>query len=158
MTEEPKRSAIKAPVEFFAGLFLLAVAALSFYGTINLNIGELSRMGPGMMPAIASAGLALFGAALIAESFIGEGPALEGWDWRGIVFVFSAVVVFALTIRGLGLAIAGPLAVLISALADRDTRLVEIIPFAAVLTIVSALLFKTLLGLPIPLLPFLTDY
>jgi putative tricarboxylic transport membrane protein len=48
--------------------------------------------------------------------------------------------------------------VLISSLADRDTRLIEIIPFAIVLTVVCALLFKWLLGLPIPLMPFLIDY
>jgi putative tricarboxylic transport membrane protein len=69
--------------------------------------------------------------------------------------VFGAVLVFALTVRGWGLAVAGPLAVILSAFADRSTRLVEIVPFAAVMTVFSALLFKWLLGLPIPLLPLL---
>lgn len=157
-TPEPKRSVIKAPIELFAGLFLLALAALSLYGTINLHVGDLSRMGPGMMPVIASTAVGLFGLVLIGLSFITEGPAPERWDLRSIVFVFGAVVVFAVTIRDLGLIVAGPLAMLISSLADRETRLVEIIPFAVALTLASALLFKWLLGLPIPLAPFLIDY
>ena len=157
-TPEPRRSAVKAPTELFAGLFLLALSALSFYGALDLSAGELSRMGPGMMPMIASIAVGLFGLALVGLSFLAEGPPPERWDLRSLFFVFGAVVVFAATIRGFGLAVAGPLAVLISSLADRDTRLIEIIPFAIVLTLVCALLFKWLLGLPIPLMPFLIDY
>ena len=63
------------------------------------------------------------------------------------------MLVFAATIRGWGLGIAGPLSVILSALADRETRLIEIVPFAVAMTAVSALLFKWVLGLPIPLLP-----
>ncbi|WP_088345698.1 MULTISPECIES: tripartite tricarboxylate transporter TctB family protein [Rhodomicrobium] len=153
-----RKSRIKAPIEFFGGLFLLGLAALGFYGAIDLPGGELSRMGPGMMPRIASAAIAIFGAALIAESFITEGNAPERWHWRGIVFVFGGVLVFSLTIRDFGLAVAGPLSVIISAFGDRETRLVEIIPFAVIMTIGGALLFKWLLGLPIPLMPYLLGY
>ena len=144
---------VKSSIELLAGLLLLGFAAVGFFGALNLNSGLLSSMGPGMMPKITSIGLAIFGAILIVQSFIAEGPAAQAWNWRGIVFVFGAVLVFAATIRGLGLGVAGPLAVIISSLADRDTRLIEIVPFALVMTAVSALLFKWLLGLPIPLCP-----
>jgi putative tricarboxylic transport membrane protein len=157
-TPEPRRSAVKAPTELVAGLFLLALSAVSLYGSLDLHAGELSRMGPGMMPMIASIAVGLFGLVLVGFSFLAEGPPLERWHLRSIFFVFGAVIVFAATIRGFGLAVSGPLAVVISSLADRDTRLVEIIPFAFVLTLVCALLFKWLLGLPIPLMPFLIDY
>jgi hypothetical protein len=80
------------------------------------------------------------------------------------VFVLGAVLLFAATIRGatlsfaglsltippLGLAVAGPLAVIFSSLADRETRLVEILPFAVAITAASIFLFKYLLRLPIP--------
>ena len=155
--QRPKR-VVKSATELLAGLLLIGLAAVGLFGALNLNSGQLSSMGPGMMPKITSIGLAIFGAALIVQSFIADGPPVQAWNWRGILFVFGAVLAFAATIRGLGLGVAGPLAVIISSLADRDTRLIEIVPFALVMTAFSALLFKWLLGLPIPILPFLLGY
>jgi Tripartite tricarboxylate transporter TctB family len=156
--KQPPKPVIKSTIELFAGVLLLVLAAVGFFGTFKLNSGQLSSMGPGMMPKISSLGLAVFGTVLTVRSFLTEGASAQGWNWRGIVFVFGAVLVFAATIRGLGLGVAGPLSVIISALADRDTRLVEIVPFALLMTVFSALLFKWLLGLPIPILPFLLGY
>jgi hypothetical protein len=67
--------------------------------------------------------------------------------------VLAGVLVFAATIRPLGLVVAGPLAVIVSALADKDTRPVEVAILAIALTMLSGLLFKELLGLPIPFDP-----
>ena len=156
-TPRPKR-VLKSSTELLAGVLLLALAAAGFFGALNLSSGQLSSMGPGMMPKLTSIGLAIFGSVLIVQSFIAEGPAVQAWNWRGMLFVFGAVLVFAATIRQLGLGVAGPLSVILSSLADRDTRLIEIIPFALVMTVFSALLFKWLLGLPIPILPFLLGY
>ena len=153
----PKR-VLKSSTELLAGLLLIGLAAVGPFGTLNLNSGLLSSMGPGMMPKITSVGLAMFGSVLIVQSLIADGPTVQAWNWRGVLFVLGAVLVFAATIRGLGLGVAGPLAVIISSLGDRDTRLIEIIPFALVMTVFSALLFKWLLGLPIPILPFLLGY
>lgn len=149
---------VRSPREALAGLLLLAMAATGYVGTLGLSAGELSAMGPAMMPQITSIGLALFGLALLAQSVLIDGPSSGVWNLRGILFVFGAVLIFAATIRGWGLALAGPLAVIVSAMADRETRLIEIIPFAAVMTVLSAVLFKWVLGLPIPLLPSLLGY
>ena len=157
-SNQPPKRLVKSPTELLAGLLLIGLAAVALFGTINLNSGQLSSMGPGMMPKITSIGLAIFGSVLIVQSFIAVGPALQAWNWRGILFVFGAVLVFAATIRGLGLGVAGPLSVIISSLADRDTRLIEIISFALLMTAVSAVLFRWLFGLPIPILPFLLGY
>jgi hypothetical protein len=154
---QPKRL-VKSSTELLAGVLLLVLAAVGFFGTLNLNSGQLSSMGPGMMPKLTSIGLAIFGSVLIVQSFISEGPSVHAWNWRGILFVFGAVLVFAATIRELGLGVAGPLSVMISSLADRYTRFIEIMSFALLMTAISALLFKWLLGLPIPILPFLLGY
>ncbi len=157
MAAEPA-AIVKSPRELLAGLLLLVLAFIGFFGTWSLPSGHLSAMGPGMMPKITSVGLALFSAALIAQSLLVGSAGAGIWNLRGIVFVFGAVLVFATTIRDGGLAIAGPLAVIVSAFGDRETRWIEIIPFAAVMTIFSAALFKWLLSLPIPLLPPLLGY
>jgi putative tricarboxylic transport membrane protein len=103
-----------------------------------------------------------------------EGDSLEKWHLRGPVFVLGAVFVFALIIRGstlnfggalgipllatvhvpqLGLVVAGPVAVVISAFAAKDTKPLEIVIFAVVMTLLAGLLFKELLNLPIPFDP-----
>jgi hypothetical protein len=156
--KEQMKRVIKSPRELLAGLLLLGLAAAGYFGAINLNAGQLSSMGPGMMPKLTSIALAIFGVVLAAQSMTAEGPSVQLWNARGIFFVLGAVLVFAAAIRGLGLGVAGPLAVIVSALADRETRLAEIVPFALAMTLFSALLFKWVLGLPIPMLPFLLGY
>ena len=78
--------------------------------------------------------------------------------WRGPIFVLGAVIMFAMSVRTLGLAIAGPLAVIISAFADKDSRPVEVLVFAAIMSVGCIALFKYALRLPIPLAPFLIGY
>ena len=79
--------------------------------------------------------------------------AANAWAIRGPIFVLSGVLVFAATIRPWGLVVAGPLAVIVSALADKDSRPVELAILAVVLTLLCGLLFKELLNLPIPFDP-----
>ena len=77
----------------------------------------------------------------------------------GILLFYSvtlgAIVVFAFTIRSLGLAIAGPLAVFIGAFASPEARVKEAAIFSVILTGACILLFKFFLRLPIPVATFL---
>src|SRR5262249_44787852 len=97
--------------------------------------------------------IAAFGIVLMLQGIFGSGPALERWAIRGPFFVLGAVVLFAVTIRWGGLIIAGPLAVVMSALASQETKPSEIAVFAVAMTLFSGLLFKELLNLPIPFDP-----
>jgi len=86
------------------------------------------------------------------------GPVLERWTIRGPLFVLGAVVVFGLAVRPLGLVVAGPLAIVISALASSEVRWKETILVGVVVTAFCIGLFKFALGLPIPLAPWLIGY
>ena len=48
---------------------------------------------------------------------------------------------------------AGPLAVIVSSFAEKSTKPLEIVLFAVVMTVLSGILFKELLNLPIPFDP-----
>jgi hypothetical protein len=145
----PRRSAI----DIAGGLFLLGIAALGYIGGFNLPVGHLSGIGSGLLPKTLAFLVAAFGILLIVQGLFAPGPALERWAIRGPFFVLSAVVVFALTIRWGGLIIAGPLAVVMCSLGSNETRPTEIAIFAVALTLLSGLLFKELLNLPIPFDP-----
>lgn len=136
------------------GLFLLAVSALALTGSWSLAFGRLSSIGPGLMPRSTALVVGAFGVALVVQGATRLGDRLEAWSLRGILLVLGAVAFFALTIRPLGLAVAGPVAVVLASLADPGTRLREVVPFAVVLTAASAVLFKLLLRQPIPVAPW----
>lgn len=172
--ETRARGPIKSPFDLAGGLFLIGLAALGLAGGFNLPTGTLSSIGSGLMPRVVAILVGAFGVFLIVQALIFEGKILERWHLRGPVFVLGSVLVFALVIRGstlnvggffgipllatvripqLGLVVAGPLAVIVSALAARDTKPLEIVVFSVVLTLLSGLLFKELLNLPIPFDP-----
>jgi hypothetical protein len=134
----------------------------------------LSGIGSGLLPKSVAVLVGAFGVLLIVQGLMVEGDRLERWHLRGPVFVLGAVIVFALVIRGstlnfggilgipvlasvkipgLGLVVAGPLSVIVSSFAEKSTRPVEIVIFAIVMTLLSGLLFKELLNLPIPFDP-----
>lgn len=156
--EAQERRFVKSPQDLAAGLFLIALAGLGFAGTLDLPLGRLAVMGPGMVPKVVSTLILAFGLALIASGFAVEGERLGSWPWRGTAFVLGAAVIFALTIRPLGLIVAGPLVVVFASCADRSTRPLEIIVFAVLITGFCILLFHYLLRLPIPVMPASLPY
>lgn len=151
--DDQSRGVIKSPLDFGGGLFLLGIAVLGFIGAFELPFGHMSSIGSGLLPKSVAVLVGVFGLGLMAQGLVVRGDRLEAWGIRGPIFVLGAVLVFAFTIRTLGLAFAGPLTVIISSLADRSTRPVEIVIYSLVLTALSVGLFKFLLRLPIPIFP-----
>jgi putative tricarboxylic transport membrane protein len=111
-----------------------------------------------MVPLVLSAFIALIGVILIGSG-IREGQMYrERWSLRGSLFILGAAVVFGLAVRPLGLAVAGPLLVIVGAFASEETRWLEVVLFALGMTVFCVGLFKYLLSLPIPLAPWLIGY
>jgi putative tricarboxylic transport membrane protein len=149
---------IRAPQDAMAGLFLVALGAIALWQGAGLSAGTLNQMGPGMLPRALAAVTALCGLGLFLGSFFAVGGGLERWHLRGPVCVLGAAVVFGLAVRPLGLAVAAPVALLVAALASRETRWLETAVFAVALTLFCLGLFKFALGLPIPVAPWLIGY
>ena len=144
--------------EVCAGIFLLLMAAAAYFGIRELPLGDASGVGPGLVPKSVAALIAILGLVLIALGVPATSTRLEPFSVRGPLFVLGAVVIFASVIRPFGLLVAGPLAILFAGAADRETRPVELVVFAIVLSALSIGLFKYLLRLPIPLAPFWLGY
>lgn len=138
--------------DLLAGLILVAIALLALYASAPLERGTLRNVGPGALPR----GLALLilggGVVFVIAAFIRKGDALGRWPLRGAIFIALALVAFALTIRTVGLAVAGPAVVIVSGAASPETRPLELVVFAAILTAACIGLFRFALGLPIPVL------
>jgi putative tricarboxylic transport membrane protein len=115
-------------------------------------------MGPGMLPKGLALLLGLLGALLVLDAVLEGGSPLDRWSIRGPLFVLGALVAFGLTIRPLGLVVAGPLAIVISAFASNEVRWGETLVFGVLMTAFCVGLFKFALGLPIPLAPWAIGY
>ena len=137
---------------------VIAVALFAFWQAADLPIGTMGGMGPGMLPKSLAVLFGVLGALLVLGSVFEAGPPLERWSIRGPVFVALAIVAFGLTVRPLGLVVAGPVAIVIAAPASEEVRWVETIVVGVLMTAICVGLFKFALGLPIPLAPWLMGY
>ena len=149
--------AVRFPRDIGAGLFLLAISAFSFAGAIDLP-SIWAGVGSGLMPKLTAGLIAALGLLIMSFGLSPSAEPLQRLTVRGPVFVLGSVVVFAATVRTLGLAAAGPLTWIIAALADKESRLVETIVCAALMTALCIGLFKFVLKLPIPLFPVVLGY
>jgi putative tricarboxylic transport membrane protein len=131
---------------------LVALAVFARWASAELEPGTLRSMGPGMLPRSIAVLVGVTGLALVVLSFLKEGDPLGRWPLRGPFFVALGVVAFALTIRSVGLAVAGPLVALVSGGASAETRWKELAIFAIAITAFCIGLFRYALHLPIPIL------
>jgi hypothetical protein len=145
-------SRVRAPQNLAAGLCLVALSLLALWAGADLDSGRLRAMGPGMLPRALAVIVGLTGVALVVLSLVKHGEPLGHWPLRGPVFVVLGIVSFALTIRSVGLIVAGPAVAIISGAASPETRPIELLVFAVLITAFCVGLFRYALHLPIPIL------
>ena len=143
---------VRNPQDLLAGLVLVALALFALWASGNLSQGRLGALGPGMMPRGTAVLVGVVGLLVALNALVTDGPRLERWSLRGPLFVCLALIAFAVTIRWVGLLVAGPLVAIISGAASPETRIKEIVIFGIAVTIFSIALFKYVLNLPIPVL------
>jgi putative tricarboxylic transport membrane protein len=155
----PERSGsfVRAPREFYGGLVLVAVAAFAVWASRDLGGMRGFAFGPGTAPTMFAYVLMALGAAVAVTGVLTSGPAIERFHLRGPFFVTLSVVVFAITVRSFGLAIASFLSICAAAGATPEARFVETIVWAVVLTTFCAFLFPYALNLPMQLWPISYD-
>lgn len=160
---EAVRAHSRIPQNVVAGLGLVLLGVFGVWATGDLPRGTLGAMGPGMLPHWVAIGVAASGVVLAVTGLVRGGEGLQTVGLRGPVVVVLAILAFAATIRpatlgpittpGLGLIVAGPLAVILAGYASPEARFRELLILALLLTAGCMLLFGDLLNLPIPLFP-----
>jgi putative tricarboxylic transport membrane protein len=148
-----RRGVIRNPQDFYGGLVLIAIAILGFWALRRLPGQQGFAFGPGTAPRLFAGLLAACGALVAFIGLTTDGPKVERYRIRGPVLVTAAVFLFAGMIRPFGLVITTFLAVVVAASASDETRPVEILIWAAVLTLFCVLLFAYALNLPLALWP-----
>ncbi len=166
--DEPPAAKAWQGRERIAGLVLVALGGLGLWGGADLPFMTSDGVGSGLMPRILSLMILGLGILQVFLSLKDPGPSTGHWAIRETIPVVLGVILFAVTIRGyplgpiaipsLGMAVACPLAIVASGLAARDSRLMELLIFAVVLTAFCIGLFRYALGLSVPVAPWLLGY
>ena len=144
---------IRNQQDLAAGLFLIAFAMLARHLASDLAMGRLVRMGPGYLPTVLSWTLGGLGVLIALRGFTIDGPKLESWAWRPLIALCAALISFALLLQGAGLVIAIFITTAVASLAAPGSRPVPVLALAAVMSVLSSVLFVWLLGLPLLILP-----
>lgn len=90
------RARIRDPQNFAGGLILMAFAAVAWFGSAGLEVGRLTAMGPGLIPAFLTACLAGFGLFLSVGACLQDGMRIHVADFSGVVVIAAmAAAAFA---------------------------------------------------------------
>jgi len=143
---------VRSPQRFFAGLVLIGICLFVLWAVADLSQGTATAMGPGMFPRGLAVLLGISGVVQVVQSFLLEGEPLQRWAIRGLVLVTVGILLFALTLRPFGLAVAGMLALVVSGFGIEGARPRAVIAFSALVTIVCVVLFRYILEVSIPVL------
>ena len=144
---------MRNPRDFWAGAIYLALGLAVVWIGRTYALGTSARMGPGYFPSVLGTVLAGFGAVSIARSFIRSGEAITNIAWKPMGLILGSIILFGLLLEPLGLIVALPVLVIVSALASRNSR-PDIRSIAALIAMTAfcILVFVKGLGVPMPIL------
>jgi len=132
------------------GLIILTGAFVAYYAFAHFRLGVIGRMGPGMFPAAVGVIMCGLGLAIMVPAFFRTG-ALPEFELRPFVLILVAILVFALTIRHLGMVPSILLASLTASFSDSHFRLGVALTTAVFLSISIYLIFGLALGIQVPI-------
>lgn len=141
--------------DLIVGAIFVALGLFFATGASHYPLGTASRMGPGYMPLLLGSALVLLG---VVVAIAGWRNADAGEDageerplpWRAMGLVVGAIVLFGLTVRGLGFIPTIFLCTFVTSQASRLNSIGFSLLLAATLTGICTLIFIFGLGVTVP--------
>ena len=165
MTDTDTGARRAARADLCAGGTFVALGGGFAIGALQYDLGTAFQMGPGYVPLTLGCVLAGLGALVLGHGVLValghrtvEQEALDAGDERGPVpwrrggLLVAAVVVFGLTIDGLGIAVTTFVTAFLAALAGHRNTPLKALVIAAGLTVLCLVIFVAALQLELPLL------
>lgn len=121
--------------------------------SLDYELGDPFRMGPGYFPLLLGIVLLMIGVAIALSGLRGEHEgSVHAFPWRGMLLLSLAFVLFGMTVRGLGVGPAAFIATSLAGLASQRVRPITALAIAAGLTVLTVVLFILLLQLRVPII------
>jgi len=141
--------------DLLSGLLFLAAGIAAVIVAQTYGFGDMLHMGAGFFPGLIGALLAIFGAIIAGKALYESDVSFAQWtEWRAVIFITAAVLVFAVLIKPTGLIISIAALVTVAWFADPNRRLYELPLMVVLLEIICIGTFIYGIGVPIKLGPF----
>lgn len=140
--------------ELVGALVFIAVGLYVMWESSHYRMGTLHQMGPGYFPFLLGALLCLLGVIFIIEQSLlakSRNTQSELFNWRPLVTITLAVVLFALLFERAGLIPSIFVLIVVGSMAQRKFSIVQALFVAAGLSVASWLLFVQFLQIPFDL-------
>lgn len=139
--------------DIIGGLGLAAIGLFAVIYGQRYEFGDLNRMGPGYFPVALGGLLAVLGLLIALPAFFRRGEPITV-AWKTFALVMASIVVFAFTLKLLGVIFATALTVIVASLADNGSTWKGRLLTAAGIALVTWLVFKFGLGMVLPTWPW----
>ena len=108
--------------DFWSGVMFILLGLGFAWKATSYSMGTAARMGPGYFPHWLGILMAILGAVILISSLRpkAEKTTIDQFDFKILAIIISSIVVFALTLRPLGLIASLFLLVMISSLASHE--------------------------------------
>ena len=141
---------VRSPQDVGAAIVFIVIGLAGLYLGKGLTFGTASQMGPGFFPTWLNFLIIAIGVGVGVKALAVEGPPIERFQLRPILFIVAAIVVFGFLIQAVGLALSAALMTIFAAYARRGVKVTETILLAAGLAVFSVILFIYALGQAVP--------
>lgn len=146
---------IRSQQNFWSGVMFVAIGIFFAANAIEYSMGTAAKMGPGYFPFWLGAILAILGV-IIAISGLSpkaEPTVVEGFNFRIMLLVLGAVVLFGILLRPLGIYCSILILVILASYASHEFNWKVAIINAFCLAVFAYAVFVKGLGLIFPLWP-----
>lgn len=140
-------------IDVVSGGMFVAAGAWFVWQASAFRMGTLSAMGPAYLPTVLGTALIGLGALIVLHAWFQPMRLIESFGWRPLGFVLASMTVFALLIDRAGALLACFSSIFLVTFADPAFGMIRRLIVACVLTIVVTIIFVSLVGLPISVLP-----
>jgi hypothetical protein len=141
---------VRSPQDLGAGVVFVLIGVAGIYFGTDLTFGTAGRMGPGFFPILLSGLIILVGIIVGFKGLTIEGPPIEAFQFRPILFITAAILLFGYLIDAIGLALTAIILTLVAAYARRDARPTESLLLGGALALFAVLVFVHALSQPLP--------
>ncbi len=142
---------LKKPQDLGAAILFIVMGCVCLWFGRDYRYGTLARMGPGFFPITLSWLLIGFGIVIAALAFsFSEGPKVARTNWRGLLIVVVAILLYGFLINSAGLLVTAFVVPLVAAFASTEVRRKEAVILSLLVSIACVVVFVYGLRQPIP--------